>query len=249
MRIPRFHGWAELPVRRGEQLEPRSNVWPIGMIIYLLMTLTDIHDWIKKTEPFLEADFICSGQHVTGPIRTDRQPEYSEQLRDLVRECLRPAIAKRPSVTQLVTRTRVGMERFRTTSRTGRDTTRAPKLTHLKRSLSVLGGLPAARPQQPNQEAATSHPITKSSAPTWEPRQGVKRKRSQSSVVPPITISSDDEEEGVPPAPAPATNNNERCGKRRCYHASDESKPAKGQIITNIAGDVIVISDSMSAGA
>ena len=215
------------------------------------MTMTDIHEWVNKTEPLLEADFICFGQHVTGPIRTGRQPEYSEQLRDLVRECLKPAIAKRPTVTQLVTRTRVGMERFRTTSRTGRDTTRPPGLTHLKRSQSVLGGLPAARPRQPDQGAATPDPTAKPRAPTWEPRQGVKRQRTQSSVVPPITISSDDdddEEEDILPAPLPPATNKEREGKRRYYHTSNAPVPTKREIITNIAGDVIVISDSTSAG-
>jgi hypothetical protein len=209
--------------------------------------MTDIHDWLQKTEPFLEADFICFGQHVTGPIRTGRQPEYSEQLRDLVRECLKPAIAKRPTVTQLVTRTRVGMERYRTTSRTGRDTTRPPALTHLKRSQSVLGRLPAARPRQPDLGAATSQPTAKPSTPNWEPRQDVKRQRTQSYVVPPITISSDDDEEAIPPAPLPPAADDEREGKRRYYHASDTPLPAKREIITNIAGDVIVISDSTSA--
>jgi hypothetical protein len=220
------------------------------MVIYLLMTRTDIHDWVNKTEPFLEVDFICFGRHVIGPIRTGKQPEYSEQLRNLVRECLQPAIAKRPTVTRLVTRTRAGMEIFRTTSRTGRDTKRPPKLIHLKHSQSGLCEQrpAAAQPRQSDQGAAISHQAAKPKAPTWEPRQASKRPRTHNYVVAPIAISSSDDDDDILPAPLPPATSNERDGKQRYYYASEEFVSAGREITTNIAGDVIAISsDSTSA--
>lgn len=123
------------------------------MVIYLLMTLTDIHHWVDETEPILEDDLIRSGQHVIGPIRTGRQPGYSDQLCNLVREYLNPAITKCPTVSRPVTRTRASVERFRTTSRTGRDTTKPPKLAHLRHSQSVLREGQAARGRQFHQGA------------------------------------------------------------------------------------------------
>ncbi len=249
--VPRFEGWTESPLKRGEQLESRSNIWPIGMVIYLLMTLTDVYKWLDDTETVSEDDFIRRGQHVIGPIQTGRKPEYSEQLRDLVRECLDPAVTKRPIISRLITRTRAGLEGFRTRSRTGKDTTKAPRLVHLKHSVSVL---PEGRPRRvrlgiaDNPVAESTIPRTgiRQRTPTWEPRRGGKSQHTQRLEKPPIAISSNSD---VLPATLPPTIKSERDGKRRRHEPSGDSEqsvPAKRSRIPNIGGEVITISDDTS---
>ena len=249
--VPKFEGWTESPLKRGEQLESRSNIWPIGMVIYLLMTLTDVYKWMDETETISEDDFIRRGKHVIGPIQTGRKPEYSEQLRDLVRECLNPAVTKRPTVSRLITKTRAGLEGFKTRSRTGKDTTKAPRLVDLRHSVSML---PKGRPRQVRPEAA-DNPFAESTtprtgvrqrAPTWQPRRGEKSQHREHLEEPPITISSNSE---ALSAALPSAIKSERDGKRRRHESkgdSEESVPAKKNRITNIAGKVIAISDDTS---
>lgn len=249
--VPRFEGWKESPLKRGEQLEPRSNIWPIGMVLYLLMTLTDVYKWMDETETISEEDFIRQGKHVIGPVQTRRKPEYSEQLRDLVRECLNPAVTKRPTVSRLITRTRAGLEGFRTRSPNGKDTTKVPRLVHLKDSVSLL---PQGRPR-PVRPKAADNPVAESTTPrtgfrqktpTWQPRRGGNSQHIQRLEVPLITISSNSE---VLPATLPSSIKSEQDGKRRRHKPNEDSGqsvPAKRSRIANTAAEVIAISDDTS---
>lgn len=214
------------------------------------MTLTDVQQWVRDTDHLLEEDFIRLGRHLLGPIRTGRSPEYSERLRNLVRDCLNPKIASRPTASTLVTRTRAGVETYRTTSRTGTDTTNPPFLRHLNRSKSVLSVGQAA--PKPEADAGPIHsPVNPPSisligvnrkASSWEPRRSSKRARTEAHEEPPIIISSDTGD--VLPKQLPPTIRNEREGKRRRRVATHEdSVRGSSEMIRNIAGEVIVISD------
>jgi hypothetical protein len=195
------------------------------------MTMTDIHTWVRETDHIQEQDFIRLGEHFIGPIQTQSQPEYSDALRKLVRECLNPRVSARPIVSDVVTRTRTGLERYRTTSRTGKDTTKGPALRHLNRSKSALPpGYAVLAPQVP--PAAANSPLAgpavtntgvSPSDPTWEPRRGLKRERAPDQEIPPIgNLDSD-----VPPAKLPPGIMNEGDGKQELKKgpATDQEIP------------------------
>lgn len=249
MKSPKFENWSEAPIRDNEQLESRSNIWPMGMVIYLLMTLTDIQIWVIETDRIPEEDFIRLGRHFVEPIQTGRRPEYSERLRDLVHECLNPNVKLRPTASNLLTRTRAGLESFRTTSETGNDTTKAPPLRHLNRSKSVLpaGQDPQAYRVDVGGPSIRAPSVTPKPA-TWEPPRRTGRARSPSLIPPPIHFSDDS---AISPPTCPLTMQNKRDGKRRRITNEDEeaSIPGKRMRITNIAGEVIVISPDSTFAA
>jgi hypothetical protein len=248
-KAPKFESWTDPPITKNKQLESRSNVWPIGLVIYLLMTLDYIQKWLNEADDINEEDFIRLGRHLVGPIRTEKQPEYSQGLRDLVRGCLNPSIELRPTASRLVNRTRAGMESFRTASRTGRDNTKAPPLRHLNRSKSALpaGQAPKARQAQLQTTAfpaigpAAPSPGANPGPSTWEPRQRVDRQPLQSQKAPPIQISDDEE---IFPTYAIPENKNEPRRKRRHVATNKKGPPDnKRKLTNNIAGEVVVISD------
>ncbi|KAL8932344.1 MAG: hypothetical protein Q9211_006369, partial [Gyalolechia sp. 1 TL-2023] len=82
-----------------------SNVWGVGVCIYKLIWLTDasydFYDKMKKNE------------EVIPKIKTTRTPEYSQELRDLVHECLNFSPLKRPDPSTLISRIRQARSRFR----------------------------------------------------------------------------------------------------------------------------------------
>jgi hypothetical protein len=112
VRIPKYQEWTDPPLSKNEQLEPRSNIWPIALVIHLLMTMIEIEDFVRPTDHIREEDFIRFGKHFMGPIQTGQNPDYSERIRDLVRDCLNPKIESRPTASSLVTRTRARLEPY-----------------------------------------------------------------------------------------------------------------------------------------
>lgn len=123
----------------------------------MLTTLHSAREWCRYADVVEEEVFIELDGHVIPRIVTDRRPEYSEELRNLVRECLNPRIGSRPTASDLVTRTQAGMERYRTTLN-GRNATRAPTLRHLTKSKSVLPEKRASRWHQPVSGVTASAP-------------------------------------------------------------------------------------------
>ncbi|KAL8932786.1 MAG: hypothetical protein Q9216_006677 [Gyalolechia sp. 2 TL-2023] len=80
-----------------------SNIWGVGVCIYKLIWLTDAsYDFYVKMKEDGE---------VIPKIQTTRIPEYSQELRDLVHECLNFSPLKRPALNDLITR--VGQARAR----------------------------------------------------------------------------------------------------------------------------------------
>jgi hypothetical protein len=87
--------------------------------MYLLITMTEIEDFVRPTDHIREEDFVRFGKHFMRPVQTGQDPEYSERLRDLVRDCLNPKIELRPTASSLVTRTRAGLEPYLISAATG----------------------------------------------------------------------------------------------------------------------------------
>jgi NHR1 homology to TAF len=87
--------------------------------MYFLMTMTEIDDFVRPTDHIREEDFVRFGKHFMGPVQAGQDPEYSERLRDLVRDCLNPKIELRPTASSLVTRTRAGLEPYLISAATG----------------------------------------------------------------------------------------------------------------------------------
>lgn len=74
----------------------KTNVWGVGVCMYKLMTLIDSHYlFYGKVREFGE---------VIPEIETKREPEYSEDLRDMVHQCLYLDPDKRPSWSDLLQR-------------------------------------------------------------------------------------------------------------------------------------------------
>lgn len=94
-------GWQRFVHRRKQKFMETHNVWCIGKTMFDLMTHEDpgfIHQTLMKV---MEADYYSArgfplSQHFTGPIETIKDKEYSLELLDLVRECLRPNMYLRP---------------------------------------------------------------------------------------------------------------------------------------------------------
>ncbi|KAL8965497.1 MAG: hypothetical protein Q9197_006486 [Variospora fuerteventurae] len=83
----------------------KTNVWQVGACIYKLMTLRD-------------ASYVFYGEikrngEVIPRIRTTRDPEYSDDLRELVHQCLNFWPDDRPGVEQLVSTVTRNRDAFR----------------------------------------------------------------------------------------------------------------------------------------
>ncbi|KAL8708182.1 MAG: hypothetical protein Q9225_007644 [Loekoesia sp. 1 TL-2023] len=87
------------------EFSSKTNVWGVGACIYKLIWLTDV--WYDRYRRIKE------NKETIPEIVTTRRPEYSKQLRDLVRECLRFWPSTRPSWHRLLRR----IERVRNIAR------------------------------------------------------------------------------------------------------------------------------------
>jgi hypothetical protein len=80
--------------------------------MYDLLTLSwpfDLDDRMDKytTEARYYGEY---NEHAISEIKTKKKPEYSNLIRDLIRECLHIKIAKRPTPEQVLERTKRGLE-------------------------------------------------------------------------------------------------------------------------------------------
>ncbi|KAL8737971.1 MAG: hypothetical protein Q9181_001193 [Wetmoreana brouardii] len=98
--------WVEQEVRpHFPKMGPQTNVWGVGACIYKLMLLTNA-----------DFDFYGKVKHgeVMDKVKTHRQPkDYSQELRDLVHDCLKFDPDWRPSPTMLLRRIESERKKFR----------------------------------------------------------------------------------------------------------------------------------------
>jgi len=87
------------------------NVWCMGKLMYDLLTLAWPFSLDENMENTTEARYYGEyNEHTIPEIKTNRKPEYSTLIRDLIRECLHIKIAKRPTPEQIFERTQRGLE-------------------------------------------------------------------------------------------------------------------------------------------
>ncbi|KAL8824454.1 MAG: hypothetical protein Q9170_008146, partial [Blastenia crenularia] len=114
----------------GPKFSSQTNIWGTGCIIYKLVWLTDAYyDMHGKNDKHGEA---------LPEIKTKRQPDYSKELCDLVRECLRFRPEMRPTCDQLLKRVRRGRRRFRKPWKGGRDIPDESVLRYTREALDEM---------------------------------------------------------------------------------------------------------------
>ncbi|KAI9729282.1 MAG: hypothetical protein M1834_006953 [Cirrosporium novae-zelandiae] len=94
-----YEEWAGLLGPRSRRLDSHTNVWAIGAVMYTMMTHYALPDWYADP-PDEENPNI--NEFCIEEIRTRREPEYSERLRTVIRECLRWDSDRRPTVQSLI---------------------------------------------------------------------------------------------------------------------------------------------------
>jgi serine/threonine protein kinase len=94
-------------------INEKANVWGVGFIMHDLMILSDpddgdeIHEAIENLPATYQNTYLKKKgdgflRHFIEGISTKKQPEYSEELRNLIWRCLRPCRSYRPSSSRLV---------------------------------------------------------------------------------------------------------------------------------------------------
>lgn len=81
--------------RRDYPLLYWTNVWAVGATMYRMLTLHPVAAVLFRHN---DDDQATEG---LPPIITNKMPEYSRELRSLIRECLRPDPLKRPTIIQM----------------------------------------------------------------------------------------------------------------------------------------------------
>lgn len=127
------------------------NVWGFGKVMYDMLTLSwsdELDEKMHKTTT--EAEYYGSlREHAIPEIRTNKKPEYSSDLRDLIRECLHIEIGKRPTPQQLLERTQRGLEAAAQSRLQGADDHDGPRVYHMGNEINHMlrgdAGLPAQR--------------------------------------------------------------------------------------------------------
>lgn len=73
-----------------------TNTWALGAVMYELLTLHYVNSalYIDETDPY-------GGIEGLPEIETDKDPEYSDGLRTLIRQCLRPNPEHRPRIAEM----------------------------------------------------------------------------------------------------------------------------------------------------
>ena len=93
--------------QRDDRLSSHTNIWGIGAVMYELLTL---HSVQRALFPH-EVDPAGTREGL-GPITTLKVPEYSTDLRSLIRKCLRPNPHDRPRIGDLEDQTAIFRKHF-----------------------------------------------------------------------------------------------------------------------------------------
>ena len=145
-----------ISIERG-MLEPgykflaAHNVWGFGKLMYDMMTLSwsyELDEMMYKSAT--EAEYYGRlNEHAIPEITTNKKPEYSSALRDLIRECLHIEIGKRPTPQQLLERTQRGLETAAQSRLQGADNHDGPRVYHMGNEVNHMprgdAGLSAQR--------------------------------------------------------------------------------------------------------
>ncbi|KAL9600910.1 MAG: hypothetical protein Q9219_002845 [cf. Caloplaca sp. 3 TL-2023] len=106
-----------------------TNVWGVGVCIYKLIWLTDAsYDFYGKIK----------NNEVIPRIKTTRKPEYTQELRDLVHDCIRFNPEERPSWSTLFRKIDRVRERFKKTWQEGQRIPDESVLCYTKEALDAM---------------------------------------------------------------------------------------------------------------
>ena len=83
----------DIPKHKQERLSSHTNVWAIGATMLELLTLYSHADYM------IDPEYNVNGEIID--IKTEKEPEYSKKLRDLIKSCLESKPAKRIEVHRL----------------------------------------------------------------------------------------------------------------------------------------------------
>jgi hypothetical protein len=116
------------------------NVWCMGKLMYDLLTLAwpfDLEDTMEKdtTEARYYGEY---NEHAIPEIKTTKKPEYSNLIRDLIRECLHIKIAKRPTPEQVLERAQRGLEAVMRSSEGRMGNRNGPRLYYMGNEINHM---------------------------------------------------------------------------------------------------------------
>ena len=89
-----------------------SNIWALGLSLYMLMTMESSSMINKMIENVTEVEYKMNGNHFMSlkDLKTRQFPDYSDELGVLVHECLNLDPENRPTAQELLTRIDSHME-------------------------------------------------------------------------------------------------------------------------------------------
>jgi hypothetical protein len=137
--------------------------------MFLLMTSNTPTFIANRMDGMTEDQYLNYGSHLISTIETRREKEYSDALRDLIRLCLHPVVATRPSASELVSLTTGGLLEHSDTNRKAGGKRKAPPIPQLQQSQSVL--------TSPNSHANGG---AKNATPgAWNPKNAAAERRER----------------------------------------------------------------------
>ena len=92
------------------RITPSVNAWPIGAMMWVLTTGRDISELDRIVLNIDERAYWAYKSHTILPIRTGADPEYSPELLELIRDCLKLNPTTRPCPAELRRRAEGGMD-------------------------------------------------------------------------------------------------------------------------------------------
>ena len=118
--IPPLHRYTD----HDFQIDEKQNVWGVGLIMHDLITLSPpgfVRSKLNNMGPGHDEfyrhlvgpqDDQKPRRHFTDELQTKRKPESTLPLRDLIRRCIRPCRAYRPSSSRLVKLVEAGLRQY-----------------------------------------------------------------------------------------------------------------------------------------
>lgn len=94
------------------KVDSSHNIWAFGMTMWELLTLESPKSFSDRLNAMTEDEYNAWGHNTTAAITTHKQPEYSYDLRHLVRRCLNLRPSLRPTVAQILEVTGAKVEHF-----------------------------------------------------------------------------------------------------------------------------------------
>jgi serine/threonine protein kinase len=100
------------PDYTNRKIDSAHNVWAFGCVMHELFTMDAAGDFSKVIDNMTEAQNFAQDDNAIEKIRTRKTPEYSQPLRDLVRNSLKLRPSARPTPEQILEVTSEALKHF-----------------------------------------------------------------------------------------------------------------------------------------